>query len=734
MQQNLWRKVVFIMMSFALLVNQTFSIYAVSESDSSNDVLSKASIVYDEETQSFLGTISFNELNQNLTLEESYQLNEAKINLLQVISKIYDQEGVEIGSYENNVVDSTTDTNHLDFILNLHENVNLDQVSSVSGTIEVIYEEVQAVNHLTTDITDLNLEWQTSEQKFVKVEFNNGTINYLRNSIKESETNASDSEETFIEESSINQTVNLILEENRVESNHQRYSSSDLTVNISTDRTSYANSEFINFSVKYTINNVGSIKKGDVLIVQVPEILKNVDISYSSLHFSACNKKSDTTYELVFNDNANVSLVGYLSITAFGNNTSDKTLSGNVTVGSESIAIQVSPAPNGDTNNGVTQETRAIVKWGVSGDNGYVQDTAVSGVIKTEGTIVQFIIEVNPRRTEMNNVVIKDYLPDELEVVIDDSAYPIEILKAVTSSDGKSYYFNKLSAEETNKIISKVEPHYLEFNFGNLPANVDGNYRIQYYAKVLDTSVKITNKGIIEYNTPTGDQVESSEFTLKSANNAGAAIGYKKVDKAIISNDPSDQIVTYTIEFENDNKFTIGEINLKDKLDPRVKYISSYGSGAFELYYDEPTHTVSIKNIAEIPTSSKQSISIVVDFSNVKPGETVTNTVGANTVKTTKEKQSGMIVLKKVDADNQKSLSGVSFKLFKADGTEVGIYTTNNEGFIEIIGLEIGSYYFEEVASLPGYILTKEKIDFTIEDDQVVAKEIIVQNKKSQGN
>ena len=60
MQQNLWRKVVFIMMSFALLVNQTFSIYAVSESDSSNDVLSKASIVYDEETQSFLGTISFN--------------------------------------------------------------------------------------------------------------------------------------------------------------------------------------------------------------------------------------------------------------------------------------------------------------------------------------------------------------------------------------------------------------------------------------------------------------------------------------------------------------------------------------------------------------------------------------------------------------------------------------------------------------------------------------------------
>ncbi|MBQ7588950.1 MAG: choice-of-anchor A family protein, partial [Lachnospiraceae bacterium] len=101
------------------------------------------------------------------------------------------------------------------------------------------------------------------------------------------------------------------------------------------------------------------------------------------------------------------------------------------------------------------------------------------------------------------------------------------------------------------------------------------------------------------------------------------------------------------------------------------------------------------------------------------------------------DKIRGYVELLKKDKTNGSALAGAEFKLYKADGTEIGSYTTDDNGVItadKIGALEYGSYYFAEVSAPDGYIFDKEaKYEFEIKNNTSDPIKIEVENEREKG-
>jgi len=446
---------------------------------------------------------------------------------------------------------------------------------------------------------------------------------------------------------------------------------------ITTENESIANGQYAAFNVSYTLDR-GQISAGDYVNVTVPDTLRNVSFAVSQQVFSDVEDLGGGQYRLVFNENAPNGISGSFSISAFGNNNSDSATTATVTVGDASKTITVGAGSHGG---GVGPETRGIIKWGYEGD-GYTQDTASSGVYdQNRDVTVTYAIEVDPRMSRMTGVTVSDTLPAEM--VLDPSSIRIvtELPDAQTGPE--------LSAEEVAQIVS-VSGNTMTFDFGD---RLDGTkyYRIYYDATVpAGTSVRLTNNSSITYTGPNGPDVETSSFTLKPQSGYSSSLGYKSVDKTEISDDPEDQTVTYTITFENDQAFAAGEINLTDELDSNVTYVDSYASNYFSLSYDEAKNTVSITNTEAIPASSRQTVTIVTDFTGVPAGTTIENTVGGNTTKTTKVAGSLVLTATKTVDGAAPGDKVFSFELLDADGIVLQTAQNTTDGTVSFDPISYG--------------------------------------------
>lgn len=86
-------------------------------------------------------------------------------------------------------------------------------------------------------------------------------------------------------------------------------------------------------------------------------------------------------------------------------------------------------------------------------------------------------------------------------------------------------------------------------------------------------------------------------------------------------------------------------------------------------------------------------------------------------VKTTmKDKKiTGKLTFYKKD-NHDKFLAGVVIAIYSEDGKEIGKFTTDKNGMIDINGLNLGNYFIKEIATIDGYILSDETISFSIDE------------------
>lgn len=469
-----------------------------------------------------------------------------------------------------------------------------------------------------------------------------------------------------------------------------------LSLTIKTSETQVQSERFVTFDIKYEVLNQYQLKEGDTIEIEIPEALVNVTPLYSKQHFKSA-VKTGNKLTLTFGPNASTALAGYISLGAIASNQSTTPKDAIVNVKFGEVEAQSKITILAPSTGVPGEETRAVVKFTPRTQDNYQQDSADSGIMYPGVSELEFLIEVNPKLGQLKDAVVKDFLPYETELIEDS-------IKIMIMEDGE---YKDLDKNAFPVITTK---NYLQVNFGD----IKDNYRVSYKVKVLNSDLKITNSAKIEYVEDDEKKVEVQDFYLKPFNCAGAINGYKTVDKSLVSNKKDDQTVIYTLIFENDNVFAKDEVSLIDKLDSRIKFVDAIATDEFEVKYDPVTHSVSVKNSnGAIPAGMRKEVKIITDFSEVKPGETVTNTAGSNTTITRKQYEAKFI---KTDAISGQALPGAVFRVLDDKDNEIisNIVTDEKgEGIIELSSE--GNYMLQEVKAPNNYVLSGTKIPFTID-------------------
>jgi hypothetical protein len=102
----------------------------------------------------------------------------------------------------------------------------------------------------------------------------------------------------------------------------------------------------------------------------------------------------------------------------------------------------------------------------------------------------------------------------------------------------------------------------------------------------------------------------------------------------------------------------------------------------------------------EIEAAKGYKLDNTPHYFTVKDGKTTTVTVANKAI-------SG-ILIHKTDSTTGKGIYGVTFLLYDSTNTPIGQYTSDNNGYVYIEGLEAGRYYLRELEN-EGYVLDTEK-------------------------
>ncbi|MGG7097451.1 SpaA isopeptide-forming pilin-related protein [Clostridium sardiniense] len=257
---------------------------------------------------------------------------------------------------------------------------------------------------------------------------------------------------------------------------------------------------------------------------------------------------------------------------------------------------------------------------------------------------------------------------------------------------------------------------YFNQNYLSLVDNLDSRLKIvgvevpkEFTAKVADgNKVTVVNdKGSIDYGQKLQVKIKADFSNIPD----GTTIrNVAKIDKATTNEVTTKKgyvfevrkIDSYTKEALKGAKFELLDSN-KNLIDT----VTSDSEGNIKHNVDAPgdyyLKEVEAPKGYVLDTSEKKftikdsDIGTVVNIGNLE-----------NNIKT------GSVNLTKEDSETAQKLEGAEFKLYSKDDKEIGTYTTNKDGSIEVKDLRPGSYYFLETKAPEGYDIDNSKHEFTI--------------------
>lgn len=477
-------------------------------------------------------------------------------------------------------------------------------------------------------------------------------------------------------------------------------------MSISSNKSSYEAGSMALVSFEYTIDT-GAANPGDYILVTIPtDIAKSVSITPDPRMFSGVIDMGNGVYKLVFGENAQQSLAGGFTAYVTTRDVTNET-PGTITSGSGSLTIKVIPtgsAPGSGTYTDAIMKD-AIDNDGVSyGGYDYSEGTGdnaaqigIDSGLATSDQALKYRVYVNQKRATMCDVTVVDTLPDGM--VFDTTKTP-----TVTRVDyGDTLDPSSYSLSLTGNKLTFTHPGYLT-----------EPVQITYWVVAGHGSVKYTNRADIVYSSNGQSYQEHRNYVLQSGSYK-SAYGEKSVDKTVVNNNPSDQTVTYTIKFWNNEGFKVGDINFDDKLDPHVAFLFADQNPKFEVTYDDATHSVHIKNTAALLSSDTEYVRFAVDFSHVPEGRTVANTVGGNTVKTLKKASISLRATKTVDGEKPgEALAGkFSFNLKDSQGTVLQTRNADASGEVSFDRIEYGQ---EDVGKTFTYTVSESELPEDLSD------------------
>ncbi|MDU6249934.1 MAG: collagen binding domain-containing protein, partial [Paeniclostridium sordellii] len=312
------------------------------------------------------------------------------------------------------------------------------------------------------------------------------------------------------------------------------FADSNIKLTLTSNKSKVDSGDQVEFNLNYeALNGPGSIKDGDVITFELPDVFKDISPKYPPEHFKSVTVNG-TTVTAVFSEGANDAIGGYMSVKATAKNVESATtqrveVNLNGTVQYMDIEVDPPKEVNPPTEEIVDRQIYKSVD-NPDGYEGYENGTLINNINNpVVGKKVQYSIYVNEKHGYIYNSYIKDNIPEGMELV----------------RNSIKVYETKYGQEErnvTSEFQGKMNLQSNEFyvNFGT----TQNKYRISYDL-------------IIKKQMPRYDNIAS--LIKHDGEISSKAIVKPKDDDKIISK------YSRTNETAKDeNGHTVGIVNLND--------------------------------------------------------------------------------------------------------------------------------------------------------------------------
>ena len=248
-------------------------------------------------------------------------------------------------------------------------------------------------------------------------------------------------------------------------------------------------------------------------------------------------------------------------------------------------------------------------------------------------------------------------------------------------------------------------------------------YKTDSLGEIIVDDLKFGDYRFIEVKAPSGYKInnEAVEFKL-DIDTVGQEIILKHEDERKTGDIEITKI--------NDNKEKVGDAHFElykdgEKLDLElitdsigVAKVSGLEWGTYTLKEVEPVPKGYLLNTEEK--------TFIIDK------DTVNKTIKIEFIN---ERQKGSVKLVKKDELSKNTLSGATYKLYSTDGTELDKGVTDANGEVVFKDIPWGSYYLEESEAPEGYMLSNEKIRFSVNRDNCsIVQELEAEDKLNELN
>ena len=355
------------------------------------------------------------------------------------------------------------------------------------------------------------------------------------------------------------------------------FADSNIKLTLTSNKSKVDSGDQVEFNLNYeALNGPGSIKDGDVITFELPDVFKDISPKYPPEHFKSVTVNG-TIVTAVFSEGANDAIGGYMSVKATAKNVESATthrveVNLNGTVQYMDIEVDPPKEVNPPTEEIIDRQIYKSVD-NPDGYEGYENGTLINNINNpVVGKKVQYSIYVNEKHGYIYNSYIKDSIPEGMELV----------------RNSIKVYETKYGQEErnvTSEFKGKMNLQSNEFyvNFGT----TQNKYRISYdliikkqmprydnIASLIKHDGEISSKAIVK---PKDDDKIISKYsrtneTAKDEN--GHTVGIVNLN---------DNKVTYTLDI-NPNNQDIKNAIVEDVIPSGMKLVDgSIRVGAYDI-------------------------------------------------------------------------------------------------------------------------------------------------------
>jgi uncharacterized repeat protein (TIGR01451 family)/LPXTG-motif cell wall-anchored protein len=319
---------------------------------------------------------------------------------------------------------------------------------------------------------------------------------------------------------------------------------------------------------------------------------------------------------------------------------------------------------------------------------------------------IDWNVVINSNSISMGKVTIEDDLQEGLEL----DTTSVEVFNQILNTDGS---FLKGDVIELNENSVKYDANTRKFIF-NFSEEVNTPYLLTFRTNIVDKSKQPFSNKVQFKGEKTSENSTVDNFYVDFQSGGGSAVGTRG------------SITVTKVDKDTEVKLKGAKFNLLDKYKNVISTGETDDNGSLifnKIKFDIPYYIEEVVAPEGYVLNENNIHEFMIKSSD--DSKNITRTFENTIIKANLE-------LLKLD-QNENPLPGAEFTIYDLSGNEKVKGITDKDGVVTFENLVYGNYYYVETKAPDGYMIDNSRHDFIINENGVVLKET-VENEKIVGN